>query len=83
MVYLRSAIIHPMDKKVIVHDGKIKLDGWAYSGGGNWVERVEVSPDGYVFYFCLFPLFTHSLYKAAMSGMQSPKRISLRRYANP
>ncbi|KAL5528033.1 hypothetical protein ACEPAF_7169 [Sanghuangporus sanghuang] len=41
-----SAIIHPSDKKVIVHDGKIRLDGWAYSGGGNWVERVEVSPDG-------------------------------------
>lgn len=44
-----------MDKKVIVHDGKIKLDGWAYSGGGNWVERVEVSPDGYVFIFAYFP----------------------------
>lgn len=47
ILYRRSAIIHPVDKKVIVHDGKIKLDGWAYSGGGNWVERVEVSPDGY------------------------------------
>ncbi|KAJ7364918.1 sulfite oxidase mitochondrial precursor [Mycena albidolilacea] len=41
-----SAIISPVDKKVIVHDGKITLKGWAYSGGGNWVERVEVSPDG-------------------------------------
>ncbi|KAI5121979.1 hypothetical protein M0805_002049, partial [Coniferiporia weirii] len=41
-----SAIIHPVDKAIIVHDGKIALDGWAYSGGGNWVERVEVSPDG-------------------------------------
>ena len=44
----RSAIIHPTDKQVVVHDGKITLDGWAYSGGGNWVERVEVSPDGLV-----------------------------------
>jgi len=41
-----SAIIFPRDKEVIVHDGKIHLEGWAYSGGGNWVERVEVSPDG-------------------------------------
>lgn len=42
----RSAIISPGDKQVIIHDGKIELKGWAYSGGGNWVERVEVSPDG-------------------------------------
>lgn len=42
----RSAIIHPEDKQVIIHGGKIALEGWAYSGGGNWVERVEVSPDG-------------------------------------
>ncbi|KAK7462372.1 hypothetical protein VKT23_007973 [Stygiomarasmius scandens] len=41
-----SAIIFPLDKKVIVHDGKITLKGWAYSGGGNWVQRVEVSNDG-------------------------------------
>ncbi|KAF6747841.1 Oxidoreductase, molybdopterin-binding domain-containing protein [Ephemerocybe angulata] len=41
-----SAILEPTDKKVIIHDGKITLRGWAYSGGGNWVERVEVSPDG-------------------------------------
>ncbi|KAL0060025.1 hypothetical protein AAF712_013204 [Marasmius tenuissimus] len=41
-----SAILTPEDKQVIVHDGKITLKGWAYSGGGNWVERVEVSPDG-------------------------------------
>jgi len=41
-----SAIIKPLDKSVIVHDGKIHLEGWSYSGGGNWVERVEVSPDG-------------------------------------
>lgn len=42
----RSAIIFPIDKSVIVHEGKIELKGWAYSGGGNWVQRVEVSPDG-------------------------------------
>ncbi|KAL0961496.1 hypothetical protein HGRIS_006438 [Hohenbuehelia grisea] len=41
-----SAIIYPEDKQVIIHDGSITLRGWAYSGGGNWVERVEVSPDG-------------------------------------
>ncbi|KAF9466226.1 Oxidoreductase, molybdopterin-binding domain-containing protein [Collybia nuda] len=41
-----SAIITPEDKEVIIHDGKITLKGWAYSGGGNWVERVEVSSDG-------------------------------------
>lgn len=42
----RSAILFPADKQVIVHDGHIEAKGWAYSGGGNWVERVEVSPDG-------------------------------------
>lgn len=41
-----SAIISPVDKAVIVHDGIIKLRGWAYSGGGHWPERVEVSGDG-------------------------------------
>lgn len=47
-MFYRSAIIFPLDKQVIVHDGKISMQGWSYSGGGNWVERVEVSPDGYV-----------------------------------
>lgn len=41
-----SAIMKPRDKEVIVHDGHIRFEGWAYSGNGNWVERVEVSPDG-------------------------------------
>ncbi|KAI0043950.1 molybdopterin binding oxidoreductase [Auriscalpium vulgare] len=41
-----SAIIAPIEKDVIVHNGSIEVKGWAYSGGGNWVERVEVSPDG-------------------------------------
>lgn len=36
----------PGNKTVIIHDGKITVKGWAYSGGGNWPERVEVSPDG-------------------------------------
>ncbi|KDQ57111.1 hypothetical protein JAAARDRAFT_35713 [Jaapia argillacea MUCL 33604] len=41
-----SAILYPLDKTVVIHDGVINLRGWAYSGGGCWVERVEVSPDG-------------------------------------
>ncbi|KAL9074479.1 MAG: hypothetical protein Q9161_002267 [Pseudevernia consocians] len=41
-----SAIISPIDKAVIIHDGTIKMRGWAYSGGGHWPERVEVSGDG-------------------------------------
>jgi len=41
-----SAIIFPQDKQVVIHDGKINVKGWAYSGGGNWVERVEISPNG-------------------------------------
>jgi hypothetical protein len=43
---IRSAIMSPKDKSIIVHDGKIQLEGWAYSGNGCWVERVEVSSDG-------------------------------------
>ncbi|KLO08219.1 hypothetical protein SCHPADRAFT_894055 [Schizopora paradoxa] len=41
-----GAIIKLLNKEIIVHDGKIRLQGWSYSGGGNWVQRVEVSPDG-------------------------------------
>lgn len=43
-----SAIMTPVDMEQIVHDGKITLRGWAYSGGtgGHWPERVEVSADG-------------------------------------
>lgn len=40
-----SAIMTPINHDQIVHDGKIKLTGWAYSGSG-WPERVEVSGDG-------------------------------------
>ncbi|KAG7448227.1 molybdopterin binding oxidoreductase [Guyanagaster necrorhizus] len=50
-----SAIITPQDKEVIVHDGSITLRGWAYSGGGNWVERVEVSPDGGSVWYAVDP----------------------------
>ena len=41
-----SAIMTPVDLDQIIHDGKITLRGWAYSGGGRWPERVEVSADG-------------------------------------
>ncbi|KAF7299801.1 Sulfite oxidase mitochondrial [Mycena chlorophos] len=50
-----SAIISPRDKQVIVHEGKITLKGWSYSGGGNWVERVEVSPDGGSVWYAVDP----------------------------
>ncbi|KAH8711924.1 Oxidoreductase, molybdopterin-binding domain-containing protein [Phaeosphaeriaceae sp. PMI808] len=40
-----SAILTPVDKDVVIHDGKIKMTGWAYSGSG-WPERVEVSNGG-------------------------------------
>jgi sulfite oxidase len=36
----------PIDKDIIVHEGKIRLTGWAYSGGGHWPERVDISGDG-------------------------------------
>lgn len=41
-----SAIMSPREKDVIVHEGKIKMRGWAYSGGGHWPIRVELSHDG-------------------------------------
>ena len=41
-----SAIMSPVDKAVINHDGFITMKGWAYSGGGHWPVRVEVSGDG-------------------------------------
>ncbi|KXN82426.1 Sulfite oxidase [Leucoagaricus sp. SymC.cos] len=50
-----SAIITPSDKHVVIHDGKIKLSGWTYSGGGNWVERVEVSADGGSVWYAVDP----------------------------
>ncbi|MCJ1298000.1 hypothetical protein MMC08_000789 [Hypocenomyce scalaris] len=41
-----SAIMSPVDYAVIIHDGFITMKGWAYSGGGHWPVRVEVSGDG-------------------------------------
>ncbi|TGJ81656.1 hypothetical protein E0Z10_g7116 [Xylaria hypoxylon] len=41
-----SAIMAPWNKQVVIHEGKISVKGWAYSGGGRWPERVEVSADG-------------------------------------
>ncbi|KAF2084796.1 sulfite oxidase [Saccharata proteae CBS 121410] len=41
-----SAIMTPVDQSQIIHDGFVKLRGWAYSGGGHWPVRVEVSGDG-------------------------------------
>ncbi|KAJ4006014.1 hypothetical protein NW766_010839 [Fusarium irregulare] len=46
-----SAIMSPWNKEVVIHDGEIEVSGWAYSGGGRWPERVEISSDGgYVWY---------------------------------
>ncbi|KAJ6445150.1 sulfite oxidase, mitochondrial precursor [Purpureocillium lavendulum] len=41
-----SAIMSPWTKQVVIHKGKIRCKGWAYSGGGRWPERVELSADG-------------------------------------
>lgn len=41
-----SAIMKPESFEQIVHDGVISLKGWAYSGGGHWPIKVEVSSDG-------------------------------------
>ncbi|KAK7687080.1 hypothetical protein QCA50_009580 [Cerrena zonata] len=60
-----SAIMSPRDRDVIIHDGSIKLQGWSYSGGGNWVERVEISPDGgHVWYACAPEDMTEKHYHA-------------------
>lgn len=48
-----SALLFPAAESVQVHDGSIHCSGWAYSGGGRWIERVEVSPDG-GFTWCAF-----------------------------
>ena len=45
-----STIMEPWAKEV-VHNGHIRVKGWAYSGSGHWPERVEVSSDGgYIWY---------------------------------
>jgi len=40
-----SAIMSPWSKHVIIHNGRIHCKGWAFSGGGRWPERVELSSD--------------------------------------
>lgn len=41
-----SAIMSPWTNQVVLHEGAIHCKGWAYSGGGRWPERVELSADG-------------------------------------
>lgn len=41
-----SAIMSPWNNQVVIHTGSIRCKGWAYSGGGRWPERVELSADG-------------------------------------
>ena len=41
-----SALMAPLNKQVIIHNGSIACKGWAYSGGGRWPERIELSADG-------------------------------------
>lgn len=50
----------PNDGDIIIHSGSIDLEGWAYSGGENWVERVECSVDGG---FTWYPLPEENLSK--------------------
>ncbi|KAF2145172.1 uncharacterized protein K452DRAFT_356473 [Aplosporella prunicola CBS 121167] len=60
-----SAIMSPVNMDQIVHDGKIKLRGWAYSGGGHWPVRVEVSGDGgSVWYEVQYEQMTKKYYHA-------------------
>lgn len=41
-----SAIMSPVNMQHVIHEGKVRLKGWAYSGGGRFPIRVEVSGDG-------------------------------------
>jgi sulfite oxidase len=50
-----SAIMEPWSKEVVVHNGHIRVKGWAYSGGGHWPERVEVSSDGGFVWYAVDP----------------------------
>lgn len=64
----------PKDKDVIIHDGSITLQGWGYSGNGNWVERVEVSPDGgHVWYACKPEDLTQKVYSIHSSSRFTPR----------
>ncbi|KUI74367.1 Sulfite oxidase, mitochondrial [Cytospora mali] len=60
-----SAIMTPVDMEQIIHDGSIKLRGWAYSGGGHWPIKVEVSGDGgSIWYEVPFENLTEKYYYA-------------------
>ncbi|CZR50760.1 probable sulfite oxidase, mitochondrial precursor [Phialocephala subalpina] len=60
-----SAIMSPLDKDQIIHDGKIKMRGWAYSGGGHWPVRIEASGDGgSIWYEVLYQNMTDKYYHA-------------------
>jgi sulfite oxidase len=50
-----SAIMEPWSKEVVVHNGHIRVKGWAYSGGGHWPERMEVSSDGGFIWYAVAP----------------------------
>ena len=50
-----SAIMEPWSKEVVVHNGHMRVKGWAYSGGGHWPERVEVSSDGGFIWYPVAP----------------------------
>jgi sulfite oxidase len=41
-----SVILHPKQYDVVARNGHIHVQGWAFSGGTRWIERVEVSSDG-------------------------------------
>lgn len=43
---VNSCIMQPLTNQVLVHDGEIDIAGWAFVGGGRWIERIEVSSDG-------------------------------------
>lgn len=60
-----SAIMSPIDKAQIIHDGFIKMRGWAYSGGGHWPVRVEASGDGgHIWYEVPFQNLSQKYYHA-------------------
>lgn len=43
---VQSAICHPVDGATFTDDDEITLKGYAYSGGGKDIIRVDVTPDG-------------------------------------
>ncbi|KAF8866384.1 molybdopterin binding oxidoreductase [Acephala macrosclerotiorum] len=62
---ISSAIMSSLDMDQIIHDGKIKMRGWAYSGGGHWPVRVEASGDGgSIWYEVPYENMTEKYYQA-------------------